>query len=208
VADEWEKKLADAVSSGGISFSRVAVELVYLLPDDFQFWYARLFHTALVGADGGASSRAEADRKKGEVQRAGGQPVSSVKRGGRIKTGESTRAHGRAAKSTGGFRGLWAIGDERALRLKARVDKRLRAISRDIKAELEEMVNEDGRIKTGGEKGEGGKKINICTRCKRFLEETWNYCPACGTISQLGWQKVEASRKSKMKEGEEEKNRD
>jgi len=202
-----ETVLRDAVSSGGITMARAATELLYLLPDDFASEYTRLFHTALSGADGGSGSRAEAGKKKGELGKASGL-VPKMGKGseggmGRLRAGDSTRAIGRAAKSTSTYRGAWTIGSEEALALKTKVDKRLRAIARDIAEELREIVGEEGRVGAEGvRRGKGaakngrGELRNMCSLCRKFLQDGWGYCPHCGGISTEHVRLVEAARRA------------
>lgn len=55
---------------------------------------------------------------------------------------------------------------ERALHDKARVDRKLRALTRDLRARLD-GVAESGMRQCAG-------------RCKRYGEPRWIYCPHCG----------------------------
>lgn len=62
--------------------------------------------------------------------------------------------------------------DVRSVRLmaaKARVDRKLRALAREIENELE-----------GGKKGD----VRKCTRCGKYAEDTWTYCPWDGAPTQ------------------------
>jgi len=55
--------------------------------------------------------------------------------------------------------------------VKARVDRKLRALAREIEAEL-----------AGGSKGD----VRKCTRCGRFGEDNWNWCPWDGAAMESG----------------------
>lgn len=62
--------------------------------------------------------------------------------------------------------------DVRSVRLmaaKSRVDRKLRALAREIELELE-----------GGKKGD----VRKCTRCGKYAEDTWSYCPWDGAPTQ------------------------
>lgn len=87
----------------------------------------------------------------------------------RTSTGQTeTRGLAKASKSPVPRGGA----DVRSIRLmaaKSRVDRKLRSIAREIEKELE-----------GGGKGD----VRKCTRCGKFAEDTWNYCPWDGAPTQ------------------------
>lgn len=58
----------------------------------------------------------------------------------------------------------------RLLSLKGRIDRRLRSLAREIQTELE------------GKKNAGA--VRRCTRCKKFGEDTWNWCPYDGAAME------------------------
>jgi hypothetical protein len=62
------------------------------------------------------------------------------------------------------------VRSERLLSLKSRIDRRLRTLAREIRDELE------------NHKDRGA--IRRCTRCKKYGEETWNWCPYDGAPMQ------------------------
>lgn len=169
-----EIRIAELVSSGGITFSRAALEILYLLPPDFVAVYTELFHQALKGADGGSDARGQAAER----------------------TRDLGRASGKATRSTGSFRGVWTIGDERALALKDRADKRLRSIARDTANALGNLKDQDDLARLNRKREKEGKKLPEAVlqvgdsvsrlkcqnrRCNRFLDIQWLYCPSCGT---------------------------
>lgn len=58
----------------------------------------------------------------------------------------------------------------RLLALKGRIDRRLRSLAREIQTELESRKS--------------AESVRRCTRCKRFGEDTWSWCPYDGAIMQ------------------------
>lgn len=155
-----EQRIAEMVSSGGLTMGRGAIEILYLLPPDFVEAYTELFHQALTGTDGGSGARGEAA----------------------AKTRALGRAPGKAAKNTRRFRGLWTIGSEKALQNKELADKRLRTLARDIKRGLQQLEQEE---LAKGKKGAKGMKQFLershCPNCRQFVKIEWKYCPSCGT---------------------------
>lgn len=66
-------------------------------------------------------------------------------------------------------RGGADVKSSRLMAVKARVDRKLRGLAREIEKELE-----------GGGKGD----VRKCTRCGKYAEDTWNYCPWDGAPTQ------------------------
>jgi hypothetical protein len=103
--DNEQKRLANALSSAGLSSSRVATELLYMLPRPFVLAYARLFDSAL----------------KEDTAHSVISPTS--------------KGMGKASGKGGGSEGHFVVRDERAMSRKKRVDKSLRKLAREILAE-------------------------------------------------------------------------
>lgn len=167
-----EQVIGELYSSGGVSYDRAALELLYYLPTGFRDAYIRMFHEAMDGTDGGLGARGEAGAQTAALGRAPG------------------KAAGKRAKT----RGTFPVRDEQVLELKDKVDKRLRTISRDILFGLEEIrstqIGEvtsadkmaarqqlDGDIRA---REEGGKGRKTCGKCYKFLAEDWAFCARCG----------------------------
>lgn len=84
----------------------------------------------------------------------------------RTRTGE-TETRGLATRGKAPFpKGGVEARSERLMATKSRIDRRLRTLAREIRDEL------DGRKQAGA--------VRKCTRCKRFGEETWSWCPYDG----------------------------
>lgn len=108
------KKLAEIMSSAGLSSGRVATEVLYLLPTDFVREYVRLWDRALSSNLAGGGGRTEGSDQ--------GQGPGRSAKGGEVRS-----------RPTKMFKGVWVIKDEAALREKGRVDKKLRKIARDLR---------------------------------------------------------------------------
>lgn len=113
--DRLRTRLAEIMSSAGVSHAQIALEVLFFLPKDFLNAYEQMF-TRAVKADGGESRRAEAQEAAGTVG----------------------KARGTGAKTTGKrYKKTFVVLDERALELKTRMDKRLRMMAREIAGGLE-----------------------------------------------------------------------
>lgn len=126
------------------------------LPDDFVFSYFLL------------SSAALSDGLEGQND---GVEVALARRITRVSTSQTetrgaARPGGRAGLSTRGV-----VKDERMLALKSRIDRKLRALARDIRRG---MAPSDP-IRSG---------VRRCTRCKKYAESDWAWCPWDGGRTQ------------------------
>lgn len=134
------------MTSAGVNVNRVSLEVLYMMPADFVRLYIEMFTRALGSADGGTAARG--------------------------KAAENTGALGKAKRKTAGGQGKkykehWVVQDEKALDLKTRVDKRLRALGRDIRKGLAGEISEAERAR--------------CVCCSSYMSADWIYCPSCGT---------------------------
>lgn len=131
-----------------------------ILPETFVNVYEALYCKAL--DDGMGGSRAAETAFLGKAD---GKPVGQW----RVSTGEMTsmdKIGGPGTKQVG--KTARTMRDERAFRLKVKIDKRLRAMAREINAFLDGV---DKRLATQ----------RVCAgRCKHFGDAEWNYCPSCG----------------------------
>lgn len=155
----FRQRLAEALSKGGLNDRSVAAEVLLLLPGDFLDQYESLF-LRVWGAPG----------MSGGVRV--GDPESEVPTAVKWRT-KSSQTETRGTASTKG-RGSTAKGlgvkDVRAAATKEWADRKLRKLAREIR---DRMTDE-------------GTLIRRCTgsRCRRLAEDTWNYCPACGSATE------------------------
>jgi hypothetical protein len=171
-----ENRFTDMMAAAVVAHDRMALELLFWLPRDFVTLYEELYMRGLANTDGGTEARGRA--------------------------GAATAAVGKAAAKTAAgqktYKKYWVIADEDALELKERVDKRLRAMTREFNLILSELdfyrdrrgTEKDAEVKTAGagklERGGGlRKKEQVargvrCGECGVMMGAHWLYCAKCG----------------------------
>jgi hypothetical protein len=167
-----EERFTAMMSSAGVPVHRMALEILYMLPRDFIDAYAELFTRALAGDDGGAGGRGEAARQTADL--------------------------GRAARKTSGGQGkkykkYWTVRNDAALELKDKIDKRLRAIGRELRMRMDE-ADVFGRQLEKADRGLGSVTEDLarvmnghqCGNCGRFLSRGWKFCANCGARIATG----------------------
>lgn len=178
-----ERLFTDMMASAGISSRQMMSEVLYWIPDDFRDMYVAMTVQALKGTDGGVNDR--------------------------NKAGDQAAAVGRAARKTAStgkkFKKYWVVQDEDLLELKSKMDKRLRAMAREIRevldqkeliaqaarewASTEAITNElqrkeaQLRLKQESQLIRRGRKMFICA-CGILISATWKYCPSCGRYQE------------------------
>lgn len=145
-----DRRYTDLMSSGGVGIYRMSQEMLYFLPKGFVDVYAELFHKAFGGKDdGGVGARGASQAEQGQLDMGP-----------------------KAARSKKRYKTYWVIADDHAVRVKDLVDRRLRALAREIRLELE--VGEDS------ENG-GGRGVKVhCDECGKILSSGWKFCPFDG----------------------------
>lgn len=138
----------------GVTVEDVEREVLAALPDDFVFRYEllwlRCFAAAVGGRPGGALPA----------------QVAKARRVVRTSTGQTETRGGAHGGKLAGAAEKTTVANDAALAFKASVDRRLRKIARDMRAWL------------GGDDARAG--VRVCTRCRRFGEDTWTFCPYDG----------------------------
>jgi hypothetical protein len=174
-------RLAEIGAAAGVSHSRVGVEVLFKLPPALLLVYELLWDLNMYGenspeVDGGRDTRgAEAEvGKVGDPKNRGGGG------GGRTRDTDASRSRmaevvvrsgGSARRAArGASRGSTArtagVGNREAAEIKARADKRLRAVARDVAAELAalglglDLATGELMVQVGGvgNKGNGGNE--------------------------------------------------
>lgn len=142
-------RLAEIGAAAGVPHGRVGVEVLYMLPPALVRMYELLWDLSVMG-EGGAGFGADTTGRAEEVAVAPDPKNLGGGGGGRtrvtdrsearmaelvVRSGGSARRGSRGASrgSTGRVAG---VGVEAAAEIKSRADKRLRAIARDVAAEL------------------------------------------------------------------------
>lgn len=132
-------------------------DAVRALPSDFLSVYLLLFERGLRTGSSGVSDAAEVG-------------VSSASRVTRLSTNHtSTRGGSKGSRKTG--KSQVPIRDERAIAYRARVDRKIRAITREMKIYLGPSVGEVERPRR-------------CSVCKKYGEPSWLYCPRDGKVME------------------------
>lgn len=139
-----------------------------ILPELFADAYERLWDRAF--RDGGVDGNNHP--LNGSAGVVGVEPGNAVGQW-RVSSGEAEltiakKASGDKAQTKQVGKTARTLRDERAFRLKTKMDKRLRAMAREICAALEgrNTIAATHRVCTG--------------RCKKFGEVEWDYCARCG----------------------------
>ena len=146
----------------GIGAGADSLEVFLLFPDEFRRRYAEMTARALRAAVEDTQGRLA--EKEGQVGRA---RVGSEHKGKKVGAGA-----GGAGKR---YRNFWVVKDENALRVKVRVDRKLRGLAREI-ADGMGVLRDDGTTPAGV----GGEGTASCGNCGRFTAREWVYCPTCG----------------------------
>jgi len=174
---EIRRRLTEIAAAAGVPHSRAALEVLYLLPPGFLDQYIALFDAALRLP----GSPSEGTNRAGELGKANShEPLSGTAKGLRINSGRNAGD----APHLGGSAGKkgpsgWAIKDVRALEAKEKFDKRLRALSRDIRLVLSEITSSTST--SGISKGrDSNLRVLQCSGCGRIADKGWHYCPHCG----------------------------
>lgn len=143
--DKLRSRLAEIRAAAGVPHAQVSLEVLYFLPKGFLDVYRELFSRALK-SDGGESSRNQAQQDQADLEKS---------------TGRGAKTNQRRYKKT------FVVLDEKALLVKTMVDKRLRALAREIETVL-----------AGGDVD---RPTQMCSRCRSIVNDSWQYCPKCGT---------------------------
>lgn len=163
--DRVRIRIAEIMSGAGLGYNQIALEVLYMLPREFINRYIELFGEAY-----------------GPVVRA---PGDGMARDGQLgKAATQTRLKGiRVGAGAGGggkrIARVFGMRNEDAFRLKERVDKRLRGISRDIREELL-TINDRGVREVGV--SEEGVVVMQCKKCGRIMTRGFKFCPYDASI--------------------------
>lgn len=156
VDEALDRRLAEIGAAAGVPHSRISLEVLYYLPKDFLERYTALFNASLRLDSGGVGGNADEQTTR----------VSSEYRGKRPMVGSGGKR----------YKEYWVVRDDELLDLKKRVDKRLRAIGRDIGWEM-----------SGGDEAEKAKESRWhCSRCGRLGARDWKFCAECGCHRPVG----------------------
>lgn len=176
--DKLRTRLAEIMSSAGLGYNQIALEILYLLPTEFIQRYIWLWEKAL-GPAGGGDARGQQSARESNLGRA---EVSSSDRGLKPSVGAGGKR----------YKKIFVIRDEKAFALKDRIDKRLRAMAREIRTNLEGLEENERTGTRDGDMGKGRKGKGVgereittqCSRCGKIVSMAWAFCPFDGTSLQ------------------------
>jgi len=151
-------RLTEIFAAAGMKSNRAALELLYLLPPDFISAYEAVFEKALK-LDGSSATGALKDAAE----------LGKAKGGTSATVGKKTQLSGGAGKK---YKLYWVVKNDSALELKHALDKKLRRLARELRADLS-----DSEVMAAGGKVAGKCR---CDRCGMIMSRDWNFCPGCG----------------------------
>lgn len=154
-----QKRLAAALSAAGLNDRQVMAEVLMYLPDGFVGAYENLWIAAY---GSGAIGVRTADGRVSAVKDAPPRTSSgTVDRFGGVGAGHKNPA----ARTTSILR------NERALSTKTWVDRKLRALARELVLRMNDESDSNAPRRCAG-------------RCKRWADVEWSYCPNCGAPTE------------------------
>ena len=175
--EDYRHRLAELLSSAGVGYSQVSLEVLYMLPREFLEKYVELWYMALGPT---VKSSMSGNQRDGDLGKA--------KNDTRSKGVVPGAGAGGGGKRT---RGAFSIADEIAFQLKDRIDKRLRGIARELRlalADIEARKNTPYRTNTAEKTNtpeRTASKTNTpertCPKCGRFGATGWGFCPIDGS---------------------------
>ena len=181
----------ELLQSGGLDSGKLGTEILFLLPDQFVEFYASVFHQALRVGDSSVMHG-----------RSGGVDKAKGRTGMATEHDEKGRSRGMGAQAGGSGKKYkntpMAVGSERALKAKEKLDQGLVELVQDTrrmlaKSRAREALGGSGELpgqrqctgfrRTWIQNDDGLNKDGLegPPKCRQFLKETWRYCPSCGT---------------------------
>lgn len=171
------KKLADALSSAGMNARRVAVEVLYLMPEDFIAQYETLFFATYSTGEEGRGGLADRDAEVGKAR-------GKAKRERTIETKLGPEWGSRDSSGKGSRRSsVFPVKSEEMMEQKLWVDRQLRKLGRQIKTGEKGLAGAAGvgRVRCGLRTNSNvSVKDKEGKGCGKWLEKEWRFCPSCG----------------------------
>lgn len=149
----FRQKLAEALRSNGLPERTVAAEVLLLLPGDFLEQYEQLWLSVWPIGGGVRVGDVDAESPAALKWRTSTSQVET--RGTASTKGRGSTAKGIGPRST------------RAMATKDWADRKLRKLAREIRNRMEDKDSPLRRC--------------VGPKCRRLAEDTWNYCPNCGS---------------------------
>jgi len=164
--------LKELSASGGLAQNRIALEVLYLLPQVFIEQYTTLFFEALREDAKGTDLEARAGEMTVKLKDRKGEQSRAKVRANTGRQNEGVVARGAQGEGTKRYRNAWVIRNEKALKVKTEVDRKLRLLSVEIATSLKP----EGHIES--------TRRCVGPGCGRYLKNEWRYCPSCGAGSR------------------------
>lgn len=151
-------ELRDLCKRKGVDVGGVHTEVMRMLPEQFLLRYEVLW---LRGLKGGVSGGGYGDPDSA---------VEPAKRVTRVSTSQTeTRGAARSGGRRQGVSGRTLLGDLRAVAFRNKIDRKLRALAR----EMARWADDDEK-----------SLVRRCTKCRVWTEEGWNFCPRDGAPTE------------------------
>lgn len=202
--DLYRRARTELAAEAGAGYGRVSLEALYLLPAEFTNAYQRLFLQALKESPGKVGEANPLAKRPARLLRRGEPNQKVVVKDDR--TGEVTgtemaevldrdpdRGGGQARSGGRRHRDHWTIKDEKAFRLKERIDRELADLAAVALAELGKRTDSTSSRAAGKSSRliqadvdtatTGNGATPACPGCRKFLKATWRFCPHCGSGS-------------------------
>lgn len=163
---------ADGPQGRGLGKTGEDLELLgRFLPQGFLLNYELLLHKGLVLNQGGVRGGRGYDES---VEPSAGRPTGGM---GSVRSGQTERRIGAGGGSGGRGAGSEkpVIRSHEAVLMRDRIDRKLRALGRQMAAWMSEGEDRKRNGKGVGQYRCTGKK------CRRIAEADWHYCPNCGS---------------------------
>ena len=180
----------ELTDKGLLQSQKLAMEVLYLLPDDFVKFYEALFHRALMVKDNSAMSG-----KGGGVEKARGRTSMQL---GQTERGPQAAGSGKRWKNP-----AYTIGDEIAFEVKGWMDRELGVLVRKAVMRVRDQgaLRADSAPNSGSDGGVVGVRSSSAPircpglraewvdrgdgtprpKCGLFLKAEYRFCPTCGT---------------------------
>lgn len=202
---EVRRRVADVMSAAGVNSGRIAMEVLYWLPEDFCRLYMQVTDKALVIDTGVKSKMGSQAGDEGQIKaRVGTGPTR-----GKTAGGLHTRTSGAHAKGGGGkrYRTVGVVRDEDAFELKLLVDRKLRELAgiiedsqrgrgRNARGQKIEVVRasephpsqpREGKGETGETHEENLVEEISGDRTLRIVSGGRRQCRGCGKMASKDW---------------------
>lgn len=173
--EKFRIRMAEAMASGGVGYNRISQEVLYLLPDSFITQYEALYREALV----------DPTKSSGDALAAAGE-LGKAKTHTEFKGDSRGRGVGQGGGAGKKYKKFFTVKDEDMLALKDLIDKRLRAMAREIRYGIAIRAEDQAQARAGARTNtrthtERSRLTVQCKTCGKLTRSGWTFCPDDGT---------------------------